>query len=232
MLLFFRSCIFYLGYSVSLLFFGLLSFPLLFFPTTIAAPIVILWNRFVIFWLRVCCNIRYNIRGDLNTIAAPCVVIANHQSPLETIFLQLHCYPLTTVLKKELLNIPFFGWGLRLLKPIAIDRGNPIQALKQIKNIGVERLQQGQNVLIFPEGTRQPVDKLGSFARSGVDMAKLANVPVVMIAHDSGKYWKNKQFLKHPGTVSVTISELIDVSDKHSKQAMQEIAEWIEKQLK
>ena len=110
------------------------------YPKNLSAPAVLLWNRFVLVWLSLCCGIRYKVQGDLSAVPQPCVVIANHQSPLETIFLQLYFYPLTTVLKKELLRIPFFGWGLRILEPIAIDRSHPVQALKQIKQIGVERL--------------------------------------------------------------------------------------------
>ncbi len=226
-----RSSLFYLGYSITLMLVGILSLPLMLLPTHIAAPIILLWNRFVLFWLAVCCGITYQVKGDINNLPKPCVVIANHQSPWETIFLQLQFYPLTTVLKKELLSIPFFGWGMKILKPIAIDRSNPMQALKQIKKTGVERLTSQQSVLIFPEGTRQPVNALGNFARSGADIAKAANVPIVVIAHDAGHYWKNKQFLKTPGVVNVTIQAPISIGDKTTKDVMQEAKQWIDEAL-
>lgn len=218
-----RSYIFYIGYIISLMIIGVASIFLLLLPTKIAAPIVLLWNRFVLFWLAVCCGVRHTITGNTKTLPTPCVIIANHQSPWETIFLQLHFYPLTTVLKRELLRIPFFGWGMRILRPIAIDRGNPIQALKQIKKVGVERLNEGQNVLIFPEGTRQPVEQLGNFARSGADIAKAAGVPIIVVAQDGGHYWHNKKIVKTPGVVNVTISDAIDVGDKNTKEIMQDI---------
>ena len=226
-----RSIVFYVGYIVSLFIIGLISLPLLLLPTKIAAPIILLWNRFVLFWLAVCCGIRHQIIGDLKAIPRPCVVVANHQSPWETIFLQLHFYPLTTVLKRELLRIPFFGWGMRILRPIAIDRSNPMQALKQIKRVGIERLHEGQSVLIFPEGTRQAVNKLGSFARSGADIAKSANMPIVVIAHDAGHYWANKKIAKTPGTVKVYVSDVITVDDKNTKEVMRNIQQWIEEKL-
>lgn len=226
-----RSSFFYIGYIVSLFFIGLISLPLLLFPANIAAPIILLWNRFVLVWLRICCGIRTNITGNLHNIPTPCVVIANHQSPWETIFLQLHFYPLTTVLKRELLRIPFFGWGMRILRPIAIDRANPIQALKQIKRVGVERLREGQNVLIFPEGTRQPIHQLGSFARSGADIAKSANVPIVIVAHNAGQFWANKKIMKTPGTVNVYVSDPISINEKNTKEVMQDIQQWIEEKL-
>jgi 1-acyl-sn-glycerol-3-phosphate acyltransferase len=226
-----RSLVFYAGYIISLFIIGLISLPLLLLPTTIAAPIILLWNRFVLFWLGVCCGIRYQVKGDLRAIPRPCVVVANHQSPWETIFLQLHFYPLTTVLKRELLRIPFFGWGMRILRPIAIDRSNPMQALKQIKRVGIERLREGQSVLIFPEGTRQPVNKLGNFARSGADIAKSANMPIVVIAHDAGHYWANKKIAKTPGTVTVYVSDVITTDDKNTKEVMQNIQQWIETKI-
>jgi 1-acyl-sn-glycerol-3-phosphate acyltransferase len=228
---YFRSIIFYVGYIISLFVIGLISLPLLLLPTKVAAPIILLWNRFVLFWLGICCGIRHQIHGDLSTIPRPCVVVANHQSPWETIFLQLHFYPLTTVLKRELLRIPFFGWGMRILRPIAIDRSNPMQALKQIKRVGIERLHEGQSVLIFPEGTRQSVDQLGSFARSGADIAKSANMPIIVIAHDAGHYWANKRIIKTPGTVNVYVSDVITIDDKNTKEVMQNIQQWIGSKL-
>ncbi len=226
-----RSYIFYSGYILSLVIIGLLSLPLLALPTKISAPIILLWNRFVLFWLSLCCGVRYELKGKLEPLKSPCVIIANHQSPWETIFLQLHFYPLTTVLKRELLRIPFFGWGMRILRPIAIDRGNPMQALKQIKRVGIERLNEGQNILIFPEGTRQPVNKLGSFARSGADIAKAADVPIIMVAQNSGYYWANKKILKNSGVVQVCVSEPIFIGEKNTKAVMKEVHQWIEEQL-
>ena len=227
MLLWIRSSLFYVGYIASLILVGIISLPLLLLPTKIAAPIVIQWNYFVLLWLRICCGVRYQVKGNLKPIVGPCVIVANHQSPWETIFLQCQFYPLTTVLKRELLRIPFFGWGMRILKPIAIDRSNPIQALKQIKKVGCERLQQQQNVLIFPEGTRQPVADLGNFARSGADIAKLADVPIIIVAHNAGYYWPNKQWIKHPGTVELTISEPMAIGDNNTKQLMLEVKQWV-----
>ncbi|ODS24163.1 acyl-phosphate glycerol 3-phosphate acyltransferase [Candidatus Endobugula sertula] len=230
-MLFIRSALFYLGYFISLFIIGLMSLPLLLMPKKIAAPVILLWSRFVVFWLKICCGIHYHINGNINQLPSPCVVIANHQSPWETIFLQLYLYPLTTVLKQELLHIPFFGWGLRILNPIAINRSHPVQALKQIKKISVERLQKGDRVLIFPEGTRQPVGQLGNFARSGADIAKTADVPIVVIAQDAGNYWHNKKFLKTPGTIQLTIREPFTVNAENTKEVMQDIQAWIQTTL-
>lgn len=226
-----RSLLFHAGNGVTLVFFGFLSVPFIFFNKKAGIPIVLLWNRFTLFWLRVCCGIRYEVRGKMPTQAQPFVVVANHQSAWETIFLQLQFAPLTTVLKKELLRIPFFGWGMRLLEPIAIDRSNPVQALKQVKTDGVQRLQQGKNILIFPEGTRMPVAEMGSYTRSAADIAKQADVVLVPVAHNAGYFYENKSWIKKPGKVTVVIGEPITLGDKTTKAVMQTIQQWTQQQL-
>src|SRR5690606_40608582 len=92
---------------------------------------------------------------------------------------------LTQVLKRELLRVPFFGWAMWLLKPIAIDRENPKAALRQVAQQGQESLERGAWVLIFPEGTRVPVGQKGKFSRSGASLAVNAGLPVLPIAHNA-----------------------------------------------
>src|SRR5690606_5370489 len=84
----------------------------------------------------------------------PCVVVSNHESAWETFFLGWLFRPQATVLKKELLNIPLFGWGLRMLKPIPLDRDKPTAALKLVLREGTAAIQDGCWVVIYPEGTR------------------------------------------------------------------------------
>jgi 1-acyl-sn-glycerol-3-phosphate acyltransferase len=147
-------------------------------------------------------------------------------------FLQYYFGPVSIVLKKELLRIPFFGWGLASLRPVAIDRGNPIQALKDVKAKGIERLKEGNNLLIFPEGTRMPFGTIGNYARSGADIAISAGVPVVAVAHNAGRFWPNKSFLKYPGTITVFISEPMTTLGKERKELTEEIKCWIEDRIK
>jgi 1-acyl-sn-glycerol-3-phosphate acyltransferase len=227
-----RSLIYYFGSTLTLIIFSSLSLVILLVNKKAGISIVLWWNRFVLFWLRLCCGVRVEIQQETNTLPKPCIVVSNHQSAWETIFLQLKFYPLTTVLKKELLNIPFFGWGLRILEPIAIDRSQPIQALKLIKKTALKRLQAGKNVLIFPEGTRNPVGELGSYTRSAADIAKRAAVPIVPIVHNAGSFWLNKQLIKKPGTIKVIIGEAVYPSDKDTKVIMENIETWTQTKLK
>jgi 1-acyl-sn-glycerol-3-phosphate acyltransferase len=137
----------------------------------------------------------------------------------------------STILKKELLRIPFFGWGLASLRPIAIDRSSPIQALKDVKNKGIERIKEGNNLLIFPEGTRTPLGQVGNYARSGADIAVTAGVPVVAVAHNAAECWPHKHFLKYPGTISVVISEPIETAGRDRKELTEEVKSWIEGEI-
>lgn len=227
-----RSLIFSLGYyatSALMGFLAVLIWP--FFPYSWRWRIVTGWNRFVMVWLRLCCNIRFEVIGRKHEEVFPCVIMSKHQSTWETMFLQYYFGPVSTILKKELLRIPFFGWGLASLRPIAIDRSNPVQALKDIKQKGLKRLAQGNNLLIFPEGTRTPVGQAGNYARSGADIAISAGVPVIAVAHNAGQYWPHKNFIKHPGTIRVVISEPFVTQGADRKLLTEDIKNWIEGEI-
>jgi 1-acyl-sn-glycerol-3-phosphate acyltransferase len=135
------------------------------------------------------------------------VIVSNHQSTWETFFLSAHFQPLSQVLKRELLYVPFFGWAMAMLRPIAIDRNNPKAALKVVAKKGDELLKDGVWVMIFPEGTRVPYGQIGKFSRSGSAMAVNAELPVLPIAHNAGKYWPKEGWNKKQGTIEVVIGE-------------------------
>lgn len=231
-MLYFRSLVFSIGYNITSALAGLIAviiWPIM--PYSWRWRIVTCWNRFVMLWLRVCCNIRFNIIGHKHADKFPCVVMAKHQSTWETMFLQYYFGPVSTILKKELFRIPFFGWGLASLRPIAIDRSNPIQALKDVKNKGVQRIKEGNNLLIFPEGTRVPLGTVGNYARSGADIAVSAGVPIIAVAHNAAECWPHKRFMKYPGTITVVISAPFDTTDKDRKQLTEEVKSWIEGEI-
>lgn len=231
-MLYLRSLLFAIGNNLTGTFAGLVAviiWPIL--PYSWRWRIVTLWNRFVMLWLRICCGVKFEITGQRHFDRYPCVVMAKHQSTWETMFLQYYFGPVSTILKKELLRIPFFGWGLASLRPIAIDRSSPIQALKDVKNKGIERIKEGNNLLIFPEGTRTPVGQVGNYARSGADIAVAAGVPIVAVAHNAAECWPHKQFLKYPGTISVVISEPIDTAGRDRKELTEEVKNWIEGEI-
>ncbi len=202
-----RTFLFYLLLSASAFFWGILSVligPFLPFRARYRF-IVQAWCRMAVWLARVMVGIRYEIKGLENIPERPCVILAKHQSTWETFFLSGYFEPLSQVLKRELLFVPFFGWAMALLRPIAIDRSNPKAALKQLAKQGHERLEQGAWVLVFPEGTRVPAGQIGKFSRGGAALAVNANLPVLPIAHNAGEFWPKEGWSKRPGIIQVVI---------------------------
>ena len=158
----------------------------------------------------------------------PFIALVKHQSAWETMSLLFLLPPHCWVLKKELLRIPIFGWGLALAKPIAIDRSQSKAALKQLLQQGKDRLGKGLSVVICPEGTRIAPGTSGKFNAGGSMLASQAKVPVVPIAHNSGSYWQRNSFIKRPGTIKLVIGQVIDPA-MHSASEINSLSkQWIE----
>lgn len=234
-MIYIRSAFFAVGYFVFTTFYGAFSLPLYALPPLSRHKIIISWTHIVIWWARVTCGIRYEVEGleQLKNIEGPVVVLSKHQCAWETFFLQGLFWPASTVLKKELLKLPFFGWGLAALRPIAIDRSNPKEALRQVKQQGLARLDDKVNLILFPEGTRVPIGQKVKYARSGADIAKASGATIVPVSHNAGQFWgpDNNKFLKKPGLVKVVIGKPIPSKDIDTKQVTAEIQEWIETTL-
>ncbi|MEE8059596.1 MAG: lysophospholipid acyltransferase family protein [Pseudomonadales bacterium] len=233
LLLGFRSLLFYIGYLLSIIWFG--TTGILFFsflPYPIRSHYILCWNRFTVAWGKWICGIRFEIIGQENLPKSAYVALSKHQSQWETYFLQYYLSPVCVVLKRELFNVPFFGWGLRLTDPIAIDRDNPKQALKQTLQQSKERLNDNISVLIFPEGTRIQPGKEAKYARGGANIAIAAGLPVVPIALNAGEFWPADKFLKFPGMITVAIGKPIDSLDLTSREITEQAKEWIDAEVK
>ncbi|HET8709754.1 MAG TPA: lysophospholipid acyltransferase family protein, partial [Spongiibacteraceae bacterium] len=227
-----RAALFYFGYSVLTVWFSVTGVLFCWFlPYSVRYSYLTGWNFLVMRWLRLTCGIRCHVRGRELLPPGPIVLMSKHQSQWETFFLQVLHPPIATVLKLELLRVPFFGWGLALLEPIAIDRNNPKQALKHILNEGERLIRLGRSVMIFPEGTRTPPGQVGNYARSGATLACKAGVPIVPVAHNAGLCWPSKKFLKYPGTIEVVIGAPIDTSSGDSRALTEQVKNWIEGEI-
>jgi len=188
-----------------------------------------MWPKFANFLLYVTCKIKLDIEGEKNIPIEPCVIVSNHQGQWETFSMQYLFHPLCTLLKRELLYIPLWGWAMGLLNPIAINRNKPKEAILQTLDEGSKRLEEGLFVLLFPEGTRVEAGKVGNYARSSFELAKRNNVKVLPICHNSGDCWPAHKFIKHSGTIKLSIGEPIKVVD--SKKSAEEVRAWTEKKL-
>ena len=209
--------------------FALLTFPL---PRMTRYLLISGWSRLVIRLARWILGIEWRVEGRENLPARPAVILSKHQSAWETMAFQLIFPPQLLVLKRELLWIPFFGWGLALMSPIAIDRTRGVAALRALARRGKERLAQGFWVVIFPEGTRVAPGKRRAYQLGGAWLAAASGAPVVPVAHNAGLVWPRNAFLKRPGTVTVRIGPAIDPAGR-DPQTINQLAEaWIEEQQK
>jgi 1-acyl-sn-glycerol-3-phosphate acyltransferase len=159
------------------------------------------------------------------------IVFSKHQSTWETIALQ-QIFPLQVwVAKRELMWIPFFGWGLALMKCIAIKRGTGRAAIRQLVTQGKARLEQGIWIVIFPEGTRIPAGQKGQYRIGGAILAEHSGFPIVPVAHNGGEYWPRRSFIKRPGVIQVRIGAPITSNGKSAQQVLEEAADWIEARM-
>jgi len=190
------------------------------------------YARTMLWLLRVVCGIRHQVSGMENIPSAPCVVLCKHQSAWETLALQVIFPPQAWVLKRELLWLPFFGWGLAMTSPIAINRSDGKGAVKQLLKQGKERLAQGLFVVIFPEGTRIPFGERGKYKIGGALLAASASVPVVPVAHNAGRLWGRNSFIKHPGLVTMSIGAPIETQGLKADEINARTEAWIENEIR
>jgi 1-acyl-sn-glycerol-3-phosphate acyltransferase len=167
------------------------------------------WARTVLWMLDRLCGLNYVVEGRERIPPGNHIVMSNHTSAWETIAQFLIFPPQVWVLKRELLWIPFVGWGLKMLRPIAIDRGGGHRAVNQVIEQGKERLADGLWIIIFPEGTRVIAGETRKYGVSGALLAVASDKCVVPLAHNAGTYWPRRGFLKKPGTIRVVIGEPI-----------------------
>jgi len=230
-MLFLRSLIFTSLQIITTIIFSLLGVLLWPMPFKWRYKTVSKWAHLNLWLLEKICGVTYKVEGLDNIPNKPCVIMCKHQSAWETLALQVVFPQQVWVLKRELLWIPFFGWGLAALNPIAIDRSAGRKALSQVVEQGKERLLSGSWVVIFPEGTRIPVGEIGRFGIGGAKLAVEAATDVVPIVHDAGKAWPKKGFIKYPAEIKMVIGERIVVKDKTAAELNKQVYHWMEGQM-
>ena len=181
----------------------------------------------ILYALKAICGVSWEVTGLKNIPNGPCIFAANHQGVWESFFLQTINIPTSSIIKRELLLIPFFGWALACLKPIHLRRSNKFKSLKTVINKGSKKLSNNTSLIIFPEGTRSlPQNGLKKFSSSCGVLSVKNNVPVIPICHNSGLFWENKKFNKKPGTVKVKIGPAI--CGDNPKTITSDVKSWIQ----
>lgn len=231
--LFLRSLLFAFAMMVATVIWAFVCFALAPFPYNIRYRGTAGWNIFVVWAAKTICGIRYEKRGFENFPDAPVIVLSKHQSAWETIFLFMATpRSLVFVFKKSITYIPFFGWGIMLLRMIPIDRSKGKDAFAQVVTQGRRRMADGQWVIMFPEGTRIAVGKKGQYKLGGARLAVETNTPVIPIALNSGECWPRNSFIKKPGLITISVGKPISPEGMDAIQLMQKVEEWIEGEMR
>lgn len=228
--LFLRSLLFSVLMLLATIFYSL--FCVILYPFLSKAKshyLIMQWTRGIVWLLKVICQVNYHVEGLENIPNdRSFIVFSKHQSTWETFFLPGLFHETAIILKRELLWVPFFGWGLATIDPIAINRSKGDSAMEQIIRKGKKCLAAGRCILVFPEGTRIAPGKIGKYRVGGARLATTTGYPILPIAHNAGYYWPKRGFLKKPGTIEVRIGPLIETANKKPEEVLASVKNWIE----
>jgi 1-acyl-sn-glycerol-3-phosphate acyltransferase len=228
----FRSVLFQLYFFVSVCVAALTIFVLFFLPFPVRFGIARAWGKSMLVAGKHLCGLDYVVEGRENIPQQASVIMIKHTTVFET-YSQLAIFPPQTwVLKRELQWIPFFGWGLAAMKPIAINRGAGMHAVGQVVDQGKQRLAEGIWVTIFPEGTRVPPGQTKRYGISGALLATEAGVPIVPVAHNAGDFWPRRGLKKVPGLVRICIGPAILPGDRSPRDTNLVVQSWIENKMR
>lgn len=227
--LFIRSLIFSIGSIILIVIFSLLCLPALLLPLRYRHALLRVFVFLYLGMLKHVCRIRYKVEG-LEHIPKKRfgVVFSKHQSAWETFFLPSIFHDPAVIAKRELVWIPFYGWGLAAADPILINRNNKTSAMQQIIRKGKKCMEQGRWILVFPEGTRVAVGEVGKYHLGGARLASATEAPVIPVAHNAGYFWPKRGFIKKPGTVHVVIGPMIESKGRTPDEIMTLAKGWIE----
>lgn len=228
---FLRSSLFMLIAGASVIAHALMVTVFSVFARDLVYRVVISYGRQFMWLLKHVVGLDYVVHGTENIPAENTVVYLRHESVWETIA-ELVLFPRQCwVLKRELMWVPFIGWALHSLSPIAIDRAARGTALEQVVRQGKERLADGLWVMIFPEGTRVAPTASRRYGLSGAVLAREANKKILPVAHNAGDFWPRRSFLKYPGTVQVFIGPPIETYGRAPAAINRDAKAWIDGRL-
>lgn len=228
-----RSALFMLFQAITVVPYALLCLLMAPLPLHWRYRFTIGWPRMVLWAARVLCGVRWQVRGWENLPDGPAVLLSKHQSTWETFFCVSYMpRELCFVFKRELLWVPFFGWGIGLLKMIHIDRSQGRDAFESVVRQGQRKLDEGRWIIMFPEGTRTPVGSQGKYKSGGARLAVRTGTAVVPIAVNSGECWPKKRFVLTPGLITLSIGRPIPVAGRDADAVNTEVERWIEAEMR
>ena len=230
--IFIRSWIFWLIMGGLIPFYNLLSLPLFLVETRLRHNIMLSWAHLFTWLAKNLCGIQYEVKGLENITAWPAIIASNHQSMWETMALNTIFPAHVWIAKRELTRIPFFGWGMLSVSPIAIDRSQGTSSLQQVLRQSQHRMQKGFGVLVFPEGTRVRTGDVKAYKTGCARMATNLGLPIYPVAHNAGLCIPKNSFYLYPGLVTVAIGKPISSIGKDPTALTLELENTINRELK
>ncbi len=227
--LFLRSLIFSVCSIITIIMASTMCLLMLPFTLSYRHAVVRQFLRFYMVLLNIICRIKYDVTGLENIPKQRFgIVLSKHSSAWETFFLPIIFHEPAVIAKRELLWVPFYGWGLAAADPILINRKDKVSAMQQIITKGKKCLESGRWILVFPEGTRVPVGQVGKYHLGGARLAAATEAPVIPVAHNAGYFWPRRSFIKQPGTIKVVIGPMIETKGRTPDEIMSLTKDWIE----
>jgi len=209
-----RSLIYNIVFYVNLVLFLVLGSPFYLTPRKWSVRALQAWASTSVWWLRIICGTRMEVRGAENIPQGAVLVAAKHQSTWETFALLPLFDDPAMVLKRELVFIPLFGWFIPKFRMIPIERSSGAATLKKMVARAKEAAAMGRQIVIFPEGTRRPPEASPDYKPGAAALYLQLGLACLPIALNSGVFWPRRKFLRYPGTIVVEILPVIEAGLK------------------
>lgn len=226
--LFVRSLVYWVWQILATLILGLPVVVLGMFSYKLGHRMGVLWNQANIYGLRLICGITWKLEGQENIPTRTGIVMSKHQSTWETYFFMQVFTPGVYVAKRSLARIPIFGWAIKVLQFILIDRKSGGSAISQMVEQARDRNARGIWVMIFPEGTRRPVGSEPAYRIGGAVAAERIGADITPVALNAGEFWPRMGFIKWPGEITVIIGPPIVNGGRKAEVLLAETEAWIE----
>jgi 1-acyl-sn-glycerol-3-phosphate acyltransferase len=202
-----RSFTFLVAFYVNTAVFLVLGSWLLLAPRRWAMTGLRLHGLASLWWLKLICGTRLEVRGREKLPEGACLVAAKHQSAWDTFALIPVLRDPAMVMKAELGLIPLYGWFSHKFQHIFVKRDRGPSALKAMLRDARNRAGQGREIVIFPEGTRRPPGAPPDYKPGFLALYEGLGLPCVPLALNSGLFWPRRSFMRYPGTIVI---ELLD----------------------
>ena len=225
-----RSTLFWLLFLPGVLVCATFASLFFFMPLWFRMGIVKIWIGWSLVCLRLTCGLGYQVEGWENIPDNGFIVMSKHSSTWETIALQRFFRPMVWVVKRELTWIPFFGWALKAMNAIALNRGTGRKAIAQLISESQKHMDRGRILMLFPEGTRVLPMQQKPFKLGGAIVSQRTGYAVLPIAHNAGEFWPRHSWIKWPGTIRIVIGPPIEPEGKKPEQIIAEVGEWVNRE--